>query len=317
MSPGLPVTRSRMPCDRYPYRPIRGRPPYTWPNGTRLAVYLGLNLETFAFGDGLGAEHAPGGPQPDVLNYAWRDYGNRVGAWRLLDLFDALAVPVSVLINSDVYRDCPALAAAHRARGDEFLGHGRSNSERQGALSEHNEAALIRDSTDAIIHHEGRHPGGWLGPWISESPTTPDLLAEAGYTFVLDWCMDDQPIWMRTRAGRILALPYPQELNDIPAIVARKMNADAFAEMIVDQFDEMMEQEDGLPLVMGIALHPYIMGQPYRLRHLRRALRHICDHRDRIHLTTAGAVAAHARALPSGCVPGGSEIRTGVAETKE
>ena len=289
--------------DRYPYRPIKGRQSYTWPDGNRLAVYIGLNLETFAFGEGLGAELAPGGPQPDVLNHAWRDYGNRVGAWRLLDLFDALALPVSVLINSDVYRDCPALAAAYRARGDEFLGHGRSNSERQGTLLEREEAALIAEATDAITRHEGRHPGGWLGPWISESRHTPDLLDEAGYSFVLDWCMDDQPIWMQTRRGRILALPYPQELNDIPAIVGRKMDADAFADMIVDHFDEMFAQDDNLPLVMGIALHPYIVGQPHRLRHLRRALAYICGHRDRVHITRAGALAAYARELPPGCVP--------------
>lgn len=292
-----------MAFERYPYRPIKGRSPYAWPNGTQLAVYLGLNLETFAFGEGLGAELAPGGPQPDVLNYAWRDYGNRVGAWRLLALFDDLKLPVSVLINSDIYRDCPGLATAHRARGDEFLGHGRTNGERQGTLSEQDEAALIAAATAEIVRHEGRHPGGWLGPWISESRRTPDLLEEAGYGFVLDWCMDDQPVWMRTRNGRILSVPYPQELNDIPAIVSRKMNADAFADMIVDQFDEMMDQHDGLPLVMGIALHPYIVGQPYRLRHLRRALRHICDQRERIHLTRAGAIADYVRALPAGCVP--------------
>jgi allantoinase len=297
------TTRLGGPTARYPYCSIKDRSPYTWPNGTRLAVYIGLNLETFAFGEGLGAELAPGGPQPDVLNYAWRDYGNRVGAWRLLDLFDAFKLPVSVLINSAVYRDCPGLAEAHRTRGDEFLGHGRSNGERQGELSEAAEAALIAEATDTIVQHEGRHPGGWLGPWISESPRTPDLLQEAGYDFVLDWCMDDQPIWMRTRRSRILAVPYPQELNDIPAIVARKMNADAFADMIVDQFDEMLGQSQDQPLVMGLALHPYIVGQPYRLRHLRRALAHLCGQRERIHVTRAGDIAAYVRQLPPGCVP--------------
>ena len=288
---------------RYPYHPLRGRPAYRWPNGRNLAVYIGLNLEVFAFGEGLGAELARGGPPPDILNYAWRDYGNRVAAWRVIDLLDALGLPASVLINSDIYAACPGLADAFRARGDEFLGHGRTNSERQGVLPEAEEAALIRAATETIVRHEGQHPGGWLGPWISESTITPDLLHEAGYRFLLDWCMDDQPVWMRTRQGRILALPYPQELNDIPAIVGRKVEGEGFADMIVDGFEEMLAQSEDMPLVMGIALHPYIIGQPHRLRHLRRALTHIAARRDDLFFAHAGTLAAHAAWLPEGIVP--------------
>jgi len=290
---------------RYDYSPIVGRPGYSWPGGARLAVYVGLNLEHFAFGEGLGAELAPGGPQPDVLNYAWRDYGNRVGAWRMIELLDVLGWPCSVILNSEIYDYAPQLAAAFRARGDEFVGHGRSNSERQGILDEEGERALIGEATAAIARHEGRAPAGWLGPWISQSRTTPDLLQEAGYTYLLDWCMDDQPVWFRTRKGRILSVPYPQELNDIPMIVGRKIGGDAFADMIVDNLDEMLEQSRAQPLVMGIALHPYLVGQPYRLRHLRRALQHVAAHRDGVWITTAGAIAAHAAALPAGMVPGG------------
>jgi allantoinase len=290
---------------RYDYLPIEGRPDYSWPEGRRLAVYVALNLEHFAFGEGLGAELAPGGPPPDVLNYAWRDYGNRVGAWRMRQMFDELALPASVLVNAAIYEHCPALPAAFVARGDEMVGHGVTNSERQGILAEREEAALIRRSAEAIQRHSGKRPEGWLGPWISESDRTPDLLQEAGFSYLLDWCCDDQPIWMRTRQGRILAVPYPQELNDIPAIVARRTDADVFADMIVDNFDEMREQAEGEPLVMGIALHAYIVGQPFRLRHLRRALRHVAERRDDVWVTTAGAIARHANALPEGIVPGG------------
>src|SRR5580658_218376 len=128
--------------DRYAYSPIRGRPKYLWPNGAGLAVYIAINLEHFAFGEGLGAELAPGGPQPDVLNYAWRDYGNRVGVWRLLELFTDLRLPVSLLVNSAIYDYCPEVVAAFRQRGDEIVAHGRSNSERQGTLAEPDERAL-------------------------------------------------------------------------------------------------------------------------------------------------------------------------------
>ncbi len=276
--------------DRYDYAPITRRPSFDWPGGRKLAVYVGLNLEHFAFGEGLGAELAPGGPQPDVLNYAWRDYGNRVGAWRMLELLDELDLPATVLANSAMYGYAPELMAEHHARGDEIAGHGRTNSERQSVFDPDAERALIAEATAVLTDAEGVAPRGWLSPWIAESRVTPDLLAEAGYRYTLNWCMDDQPVWMRTDHGPLLAIPYPQEVNDIPAVVARKDGAAQFADMIIDNFDEMLEQSARQPLVMGIALHPYIVGQPYRLRHLRRALAHIAAHRDDIWITTAGAV---------------------------
>lgn len=276
---------------RYDYSPITARRDWSWPGGRRLAVYLGVNLEHFAFGEGLGAELAPGGPQPDVLNYAWRDYGNRVGAWRLIETLDRLDLPATVLANSAMYAYAPALMAAHRARGDEVAGHGRTNSERQSVWDEAGERRLIAESSEAIAAAEGAPPEGWLSPWIAESRVTPDLLAEAGYRYTLNWCMDDQPVWMRTRAGRLLSIPYPQEVNDIPAIVARKDGADAFADMIVDNFREMAEQAQAQPLVMGIALHPYIVGQPYRLRRLRAALAEIAAARETVWICRARDIA--------------------------
>ncbi|MFW2590057.1 polysaccharide deacetylase family protein [Sagittula sp. SSi028] len=275
---------------RYDYSAISARPDYEWPGGKRLAVYIGLNLEHFAFGEGLGAELAPGGPQPDILNYAWRDYGNRVGAWRMLDMFDALELPISVLANSAMYDYAPLLMEAYRRRGDEIVGHGRTNSERQSTLSETEEKRLIEEATEVLRHAEGVQPRGWLSPWIAESPVTPDLLKAAGYDYTLNWAMDDQPIWMRTSNGPLLSIPYPQEANDIPSIIGRKDGADTFAKIIQDNFDEMLEQSAAQPLVMGIALHPYLVGQPYRLRALRRVLQHICQHRDDIWLTRAGDI---------------------------
>ena len=149
----------------------------------------------------------------------------------------------------------------------------------------------------------GQRPRGWLGPWISQSHATPDLLHEAGYTYLLDWCHDDQPVWMKARSGRILSVPYPQELNDIPQIVARKREGDEFARMIVDAFDIMRAECDHRPLVMGIALHPYIVGWPHRFKHLARALTHIVANADeKVWLTTAGAIAKHAASLPPDAV---------------
>ena len=172
-------------------------------------------------------------------------------------------------------------------------------------LPEAEERRLIAESTAAILRHEGKAPRGWLSPWIAESRVTPDLLAEAGYGYTLNWCADDAPIWMRTRGGRLLAIPYPQEVNDIPAIVARKDGAAQFADMIVDDLEErLLQARDGMPQVMGIALHPYLVGQPYRLRHLRRALAHVAARRGTIWITTAGGVFDHVLSLPAGQIPG-------------
>ncbi len=281
---------------RFDYQPIHRQPNHRWPGGVGLAVYLGFNLEHFAFGEGLGASIGPASPQPDVLNYSWREYGNRVGAWRCLELFNQLGMPTGAIINTALYDHCPELVAAHVARGDELIGHGHTNAERQGLLGEYDERELLLLCRARIRSNSGVAPTGWLSPWISESVFTPDLLAETEYRYTLNWCHDDYPTPMRTRSGQTLwSIPYPQELNDIPMIVGRQMDAKDFTQMIIDQFTEMIEQAKSATLVMGIALHPYLVGQPYRLRHLRRALEHIAQARDRgeVWFTTPGAICEH------------------------
>ena len=225
---------------RYRYSSILSRPVYDWPNGTRLAVYVALNIEQFSFGEGKGAAIAPPDQAHSHSVYSWRDYGNRVGIWRLLSMFDDLKIPAQAQLNTAVYEHCPDIAPALRARGDEILGHGFSNSFEQGGLDEATETAHIREVTDTITRQEGSPPLGWMSPWISNSPLTPDLLQEAGYRYFMDWTCDDQPLWMRTRRGRILAMPYPVECNDTRGIVWYKYTASEFADMIVDGFDEML-----------------------------------------------------------------------------
>ena len=282
---------------RYPHSNIVDRPDFNWPDNARLAIYLGVNLECFSFGAGLGAQLCPSGT-PDILNYSWRDYGNRVGVWRMLELFDTLQLPCTVLANSLMYRDAPGVVEAFRQRGDDIIAHGRTNAERQDALDESDERALIDDTTRTLHEHEGKHPGGWLGPWISESLATPDLLQEAGYDYVLDWSHDDQPVWMQTRSGPLLSVPYPQELNDIPQIVGRKIEGPAFRDMITDTFDVLHAESSRYPLVMGIALHPYIMGYPHRLKSLQQALQHIVERADeRVWITTATAISEQYREM--------------------
>jgi peptidoglycan/xylan/chitin deacetylase (PgdA/CDA1 family) len=276
---------------RYAYSPIHGRPDYHWPGKKRLAVYLGFNIEHFEFGAGLGASLGPKSPEPDVLNHSWRDYGNRVGVWRCLELFDDLKLPAAAIINTALYDYAPEIIEACVKRGDEIVGHGHTNSDRQAELSEADEKKLLKFCRKKIKASSGQNPTGWLSPWISESHLTPDLLAETGYKYTLNWAHDDQPVTFRTRSGKTLwSIPYPQELNDIPMIVARQMDGRDFADMIVDNFDEMLRQSRDQPLVMGIALHPYLVGQPYRLKHLRRALKYLTKSSKRAWWTTPGAI---------------------------
>ena len=289
---------------RYDYSPIGRRADYSWPGGKRLAVHFCLNVEHFAFGEGLGNDYAVPHPQPNTRSYAWRDYGNRVGAWRLLELADAFAIPYGLLMNSALYDYCPEMIAAFRARGDEIVGHGRTNSERQSDMSPDAERACIEEATQAMTRHEGKPPRGWLAPYISQTHDSLDLLREAGYRYMMDWPLDDQPVWFRTRRGRILSVPYAHELNDSLENVSRRTPSSLYCQNLIDQFDELLDESARRPLVMSVVLHSFILGQPYRLRQFRRVIEHIVAHRDAIWLARPGEICAHIESLPAGIVPG-------------
>jgi peptidoglycan/xylan/chitin deacetylase (PgdA/CDA1 family) len=297
----------RLPShNRYDFSPIDQRKSYAWPGGKRLAFYVAINIEHFAFGAGLGMDPANrGGPQ-NQRNFAWRDYGNRVGVWRLFDMLDQLGLPASILLNSMVCEHYPEIIERIKRRGDDVLGHGRTNAEQHRGMWESDEARAIADVTETITKHVGTRPTGWMGPAALETNVTPDLLKEAGYTHLLDWPLDDQPVWLRTRAGPLLSVPYPFELNDASVLVARDHTGRHFADMIVDQFDELVEQSANQPLVFALSLHGFIVGQPFRLRPLRQALKHCVEHRlkERVWFTRAGAIAEYCAGLPKGTIPG-------------
>jgi peptidoglycan/xylan/chitin deacetylase (PgdA/CDA1 family) len=289
---------------RYDYSAISRRADYSWPGGKRLAVHFCLNVEHFAFGEGIGNDYAAPHPLPNTRSYAWRDYGNRVGAWRLLELADACALPYGLLVNTALYDYCPEMIAAFRARGDEIVAHGRTNGERQVDMHLDAERACIAEATQAIARHEGRAPRGWLAPYISQTHDSLDLLQEAGYRYMMDWPLDDQPVWFRTRNGRILSIPYAHDLNDSFEAVSRRTPSSLYCDNLVDQFDEMLSESARRPLVMSVVLHSFILGQPYRLRQFRRVIEHIVSHRAAIWLARPGEICAHIESLPAGIVPG-------------
>jgi peptidoglycan/xylan/chitin deacetylase (PgdA/CDA1 family) len=285
---------------RYAYSPIEARPQFSWPDQKRLAFYIGLNVEHFAFLAGLGSDpYGRASARQTQRNFAWRDYGLRVGIWRVFGMLEELKLPATILLNSLVCENYPEVIERIRQRGDEVCAHGRTNSESLGGLWEHDEARIIEETTEVITRHFGKRPKGWMGPAAAESGSTPDLLVEAGYTHSLGWPVDDQPIWMRTRSGPLLIVPYPMELNDIGANIHRDHTGREFADMVVDQFEEMIEQSEMQPLVMSVALHPFICGQPFRLRPLRQALRHCVEHkrRDEVWFTCAGQIAEYCATL--------------------
>jgi allantoinase len=279
--------------NRFPYSPITKRPQFSWPNNKKLAVYVALCVEHFSYGEGLGLPYSPGLSHPNSYNWGWREYGNRVGGWRLIDLFDKFKFPLSVLLNTSCYDHCPELVAAHRQRGDEIIAHGHTNSEHQNGMAEDIERALVNEVTSAIQKHEGKSPKGWMSPGAHPSRNTEDLLAGAGYGYTLDWPIDDQPVWMTTKNGPLLSIPYPHEVNDVPMIVLHDGTGASFADMAIDNFDEMLRQSEKQPLIYGITIHTFIIGQPFRLKQFRRVLEHIAKHQDKIWFTTPGACADH------------------------
>jgi hypothetical protein len=187
---------------------------------------------------------------------------------------------------------------AYRAAGTEFVAHGRTNSIAPNELDEEDERAMIRHVAETMSEHEGKSPGGWMSPGANPSAVTEDLLAENGFTYTLDWPLDDQPTWMRTRGGPLLSVPYPHEVNDVPMIALHHGTAGAFAEMMIDNLDELVEQSAQQPLVCGIVTHSFIMGQPYRLRRFRKAVEHLAG-LPGVWLTTPGEIAAHYAGIES------------------
>ncbi|MCK9508169.1 MAG: polysaccharide deacetylase family protein [Pigmentiphaga sp.] len=289
--------------DRYSFSPIVNRPAYDWPDGKRLAVYFALNVESFEFGLNPGNDFTSMPSAPYHRGYAYRDYGNRVGIWRILRLCEDFNIPLAILANGRVYQDCPEVLEPFRARGDEFVGHGRTNSERQIDMDEATERQMLIEVRDTMEKREGVRPQGWLGPFISQSARTPELLKELGWSYMLDWWMDDQPVWFRTDKGPILSIPYPSmELNDLPAYINRKASDEDFTRMAIDAFDEQLQESALYPQVYCISLHTFMTGQPHRIRQLRTIFEHIAAHRRQVWLTTPGKIAEHIASLPSGVV---------------
>jgi allantoinase len=276
----------------YDYSAIIRRPRLELPNGARLAFWIGLNVEHYALDQPSTSIFAGTAMlQPDPLNYGWRDYGPRVGIWRMMDLLDRYRIRASVLLNSDVCSYYPEIIEEGNKRDWVWLAHGKNNSAFHANMSLDEERRSLTEVVDTIKHKTGKQPRGWLGPALTETFNTPNLLAELGVEYLLDWCNDDQPYPMKVDRGRMISVPYSIEVNDIPVFLGKGYTAEQFSQMIADQFDTLYAEGEQSARVMCLALHPFLVNQPFRHKYLDRALDYISGH-DNVWLTTSDEIAA-------------------------
>jgi peptidoglycan/xylan/chitin deacetylase (PgdA/CDA1 family) len=270
-----------LPTERLTYSPIATRPALTLPDGARLAVWVIVNVEEWDINETMPrtvlTPPAGGAPMPDIPNWAWHEYGNRVGFWRMLAVLDEFSLRAVLAINGSAITRYAAIADAAQRRGWEFIGHGFSQKNMQKVADERDD---IRKTSAAILAATGKKPRGWLGPGLTETWETPDLLAEEGYDYVCDWVLDDQPVTLGTRSRPLVGIPYTQECNDVAMMLIQHHQASEYYGRAIDQFEQLYADARHSARVMALVVHPYIMGAPHRLKYFRNALAHISEHND-------------------------------------
>ena len=265
--------------ERIAYSAAPERAPLHWPGGARVALWVAPNIEHYEFLPELIRVRDPWPrlPHPDILGYGLRDYGNRVGVWRLMEVFDRFQLPCTVSLSMAVLQMYPEIAEAMLKRRWEFMSHGLYNTRYHWNLSEDDERAAIEECQQIHRQFTGRGLPGWFSPAASNTFNTPDLVAEAGIGYLCDLYHDDQPTPIQVRQGELFSLPYSMEINDSIAW-RRGQEGAAFAQKICDEFDTLYAEGAVSGQVMNIAVHPFIMGQPHRIEHLARALDYVLSH---------------------------------------
>ena len=266
-------------AERIYYSALPHRAPLAWPGGARVALWVAPNIEHYEYlPEKIRLRNPwPRVPHPDILGYGLRDYGNRVGVWRLMDLFGRLHLPVTVSLSLSVLDLYPELAEAMIQREWEFMSHGLYNTRYHWNLSEDEEREAIEECQAIHVRHTGQRLKGWFSPAASNTVRTPDLVAESGIQYLCDLYHDDQPTPVNVRTGQLISLPYSMEINDSIAW-RRGQEAEAFARKICDEFDVLHAEGAVHGRVMNVAVHPFIMGQPHRIAALEKALRYILGH---------------------------------------
>jgi allantoinase len=269
------------PLERISYSPIAARPPLKLPGGARLAIWIIVNVEEWDIDQPMPrtvlTPPAGGSPMPDIPNWCWHEYGNRVGFWRLLEVLDRHEIRAVLAVNGTAINTYPPITKAALERRWEFIGHGYTQRNMQKVDNERDD---IAKTSAAIREATGRAPRGWLGPGLTETWNTPDLLAEAGYDYVADWVLDDQPVVLKTRGKPIVNIPYTQECNDVAMMLIQHHPAREYYQRAMDQFEQLYQDAKDSARVMALVVHPYIMGAPHRLKYFRMILESIRERAD-------------------------------------
>jgi peptidoglycan/xylan/chitin deacetylase (PgdA/CDA1 family) len=270
-----------LPTERISYDPIVGRKKQTLPDGARMAVWVIVNVEEWDIQKTMPrtvlTPPAGGSPMPDIPNWAWHEYGNRVGFWRLLETLDNLKITAALAINGTAIKAYEPISRAAVERKWEFIGHGLTQTNMQHVKNEREDIIATRAEIERVT---GRKPRGWLGPGLTETWETPDLLIEEGFDYVADWVLDDQPVWLKTRTKPILNVPYTQECNDVAMMLIQHHAATEYRNRAIDQFNQIYSDASDSARIMALVVHPYIMGAPHRSRYFREALEHMRAHKD-------------------------------------
>jgi allantoinase len=263
------MSESMLPRERVDFSAIVDRPPLKLPGNNRIVVWTIVNYEVWDIGKPMARQVLPaptGQPMlPDVPNWSWHEYGMRVGCWRFFDLYKRLGIRPTLSINARVCEDYPRVAAEARDNGWEFMGHAYE----QGPIhKEPDQKAMINRSMDVIEKFTGKRPVGWLGPGLTETLETPELLVDAGVKYIGDWVYDDEPTVIKTAKGPLVTLPYTVELNDIPMMIVQHHESDHLYKRAVETFNQLYTEGQDRAKIMAIAIHPYISGQPFRIKAL-------------------------------------------------
>src|ERR1700733_1729682 len=275
--PGKPRPRAKpwprlLPSDRLAYSAITERTPLKLPDGARMVVWVIVNVEEWDFTQPMPravlSPPAGGSPVPDIPNWAWHEYGNRVGFWRMLEVLDRFQIRAALAINGSAIRSYEPISRAALERGWEFIGHGFGQKNMQKVADER--ADIVK--TEMIREFTGRAPRGWLGPGLTETWETPDILAEEGYDYVCDWVLDDQPVMLKTRTRSLVSVPYTQECNDVAMMLIQHHTAKEYKDRAIDQFEQLYSDAEKSARIMPWVAHPYIMGAPHRMRYFREAV---------------------------------------------
>ena len=280
-----------LPPNRVTYSPIIDRPRIIWPNGARIALWIMPNVEFYEYLPDFNgvSDPYPRTPYPDVQQYSYRDYGNRVGFWRLLEVLDKHNITCTAALNMAVLEHLPEVSKAMVQRNWDFVSHGIYNTRYIHTYSEEQERNYYQDCIQTLYRHTGKRLRGVLGlQFVTER--TPDLLAEAGLIYQVDWMHDDQPVPIKVRSGRLVSVPFSVELDDAPNLRAYNYEADYFVRICKAQFDQLYREGSQSGRVMCVSLHPFVSGQPHRVKHVDELLTYVLSH-ERVWQATADEIA--------------------------